>query len=225
MKSNSQINSDEDLCVQFHQKGDWAIIGLLFERYYKQVFQWYVVWNFKKYGGKLDIRVLEDLTATIFAQHLPKSLAKSADIKYFKAWLRQLAYNRLIDHLRKYKPSIDIDSFLDNNVEISSNLRLLNCKDFDFDDSDGLNWEQIDNLLIHWDIDIHDFLKSQINLLKTHQKECMTLFYLKKLSYLQIVEQTPYDLKQVKSYLQNGKRNLKRQIIATLKQLCYERKN
>ena len=35
------------------------------------------------------------------------------------------------------------------------------------------------------------------------------LFYLKKYSYEQIIAQTGYTFMQVKSYIQNGKRNLK----------------
>jgi RNA polymerase sigma-70 factor (ECF subfamily) len=37
----------------------------------------------------------------------------------------------------------------------------------------------------------------------------VTLFYLQKQSYQQIADKTGYNLLQVKSYIQNGKRNLK----------------
>lgn len=45
--------------------------------------------------------------------------------------------------------------------------------------------------------------------LSTEQASCVRLFYLKGLSYAQVCEQTGYDLKKVKSYLQNGRRNLR----------------
>ena len=45
--------------------------------------------------------------------------------------------------------------------------------------------------------------------LKDEQKKCIELFYLKKKSYDQITAETGFDLKKVKSYIQNGKRNLK----------------
>lgn len=45
--------------------------------------------------------------------------------------------------------------------------------------------------------------------LNTEQKTCVTLFYLQKKSYTQITEITGYSLLQVKSFIQNGKRNLK----------------
>jgi RNA polymerase sigma-70 factor (ECF subfamily) len=45
--------------------------------------------------------------------------------------------------------------------------------------------------------------------LKKEQKQCIELFYLKEKSYVEVAEITGYDLNQVKSYIQNGKRNLK----------------
>lgn len=41
------------------------------------------------------------------------------------------------------------------------------------------------------------------------QKVAVVSFYIKKLSYQQIMEQTGFTFTQVKSYIQNGKRNLK----------------
>ena len=45
--------------------------------------------------------------------------------------------------------------------------------------------------------------------LNKEQQLCVTLFYLEKKSYQEITEQTGYSLMQVKSHIQNGKRNLK----------------
>jgi RNA polymerase sigma factor (sigma-70 family) len=52
-------------------------------------------------------------------------------------------------------------------------------------------------------------LESSLEELNPEQKTCVTLFYLQKKSYQEIVESTGYSLSQVKSYIQNGKRNLK----------------
>lgn len=41
------------------------------------------------------------------------------------------------------------------------------------------------------------------------QARCVRLFYLGGHSYAQVCEKTGYDLKKVKSYLQNGRRNLR----------------
>jgi len=48
-----------------------------------------------------------------------------------------------------------------------------------------------------------------IDQLKEEQKNCIVLFYLQNKSYVEVAEITGYSMKEVKSYLQNGKRNLK----------------
>lgn len=45
--------------------------------------------------------------------------------------------------------------------------------------------------------------------LNKEQQQCLTLFYLHKKSYQEITDATGFTLLQVKSYIQNGKRNLK----------------
>lgn len=52
-------------------------------------------------------------------------------------------------------------------------------------------------------------LEKCIDLLGNEQQICVRLFYLERKCYREITEQTGYDLKKVKSYIQNGKRNLK----------------
>jgi len=45
--------------------------------------------------------------------------------------------------------------------------------------------------------------------LNAEQQQCVTLFYLQKKSYQEVSEETGYSMLQVKSFIQNGKRNLK----------------
>lgn len=52
-------------------------------------------------------------------------------------------------------------------------------------------------------------LQNALKELKEEQRICVDLFYLQQKSYQEIVEITNFDLKQVKSNIQNGKRNLK----------------
>lgn len=52
--------------------------------------------------------------------------------------------------------------------------------------------------------------------LKAEQKSCVALFYFEKKSYQEIAGEKGMDLKEVKSHIQNGKRNLK---------ICLERNN
>ena len=48
-----------------------------------------------------------------------------------------------------------------------------------------------------------------ITKLNDEQRICIESFYLQKKSYLDISEETNYSIGEVKSYVQNGKRNLK----------------
>ena len=52
-------------------------------------------------------------------------------------------------------------------------------------------------------------LESAIEELKDEHKKCLIHFYLKKKSYDEVATITGFDLNQVKSFIQNGKRNLK----------------
>ena len=55
-----------------------------------------------------------------------------------------------------------------------------------------------------------DDLEIALNRLNPQQKKCIHLFYLERMTYQEIAEKTGYELKQIKSYIQNGKRNLKK---------------
>ncbi len=52
-------------------------------------------------------------------------------------------------------------------------------------------------------------MEAALEELNPEQKTCVTLFYLQKKSYQDIAADTGFSLLQVKSYIQNGKRNLK----------------
>jgi RNA polymerase sigma-70 factor (ECF subfamily) len=55
----------------------------------------------------------------------------------------------------------------------------------------------------------YSLLEQSMLELNEEQKQCVTLFYLQKNSYQQITEATGFSLMQVKSHIQNGKRNLR----------------
>ena len=57
-----------------------------------------------------------------------------------------------------------------------------------------------------------DTMARALRELNKEQQLCVTLFYLEKKSYQQVAEETGYTMMQVKSHIQNGKRNLRLQI-------------
>ena len=52
-------------------------------------------------------------------------------------------------------------------------------------------------------------MQSALRQLNHEQQLCVTLFYLQKRSYTEIAAETGYSMMQVKSNIQNGKRNLR----------------
>ncbi len=107
-------------------------------------------------------------------------------IDYFKSWLYMVAKNHCLMRLRDKDKSVK---------ELSDNS---NFTHNETDKQDLLQNEQT-----------FDLLEEAIGELSLEQKLCITLFYLQKLTYQQIADRTGYSLMQVKSYIQNGKRNLK----------------
>ncbi|MGZ4037556.1 MAG: RNA polymerase sigma factor, partial [Bacteroidia bacterium] len=52
-------------------------------------------------------------------------------------------------------------------------------------------------------------LETALKSINKEQRQCIELFYYRNKSYAQIVEITGFSANEVKSYIQNGKRNLK----------------
>lgn len=107
-------------------------------------------------------------------------------IDYFKSWLYMVAKNHCLMKLR------------------STNGRVLReVTDDALPATDSDKTELLENERTY------DLLEAAIEELSAEQRQCVTLFYLQKKSYHEISEQTGYSAMQVKSYIQNGKRNLK----------------
>ncbi|HRF25093.1 MAG TPA: sigma factor-like helix-turn-helix DNA-binding protein, partial [Chitinophagaceae bacterium] len=64
----------------------------------------------------------------------------------------------------------------------------------------------------------YELMNESLKELNAEQQQCVTLFYLQKMSYQQVSEATGYSMLQVKSHIQNGKRNLKILIERKLKE-------
>ena len=110
---------------------------------------------------------------------------KHQQVNSFKSWVYVVAKNHCLMHLRS-KASLDRK----------------------FDDYSAT--QTIETIDVTEDIETKlEHLEEAIEELKEEQKECVKLFFLKEKCYNEIVDITGYPLKKVKSYIQNGKRNLK----------------
>lgn len=107
-------------------------------------------------------------------------------VEYFKSWLYMIARNYCLMKLRNSHGRIpaELTESIASAEDVSSNELL-----------------EKDMALTH----VEDGL-TQLN---EEQKQCVTLFYLQKKSYQQISSITGYTMLQVKSFIQNGRRNLK----------------
>ncbi|MCG8574579.1 MAG: sigma-70 family RNA polymerase sigma factor [Flavobacteriales bacterium] len=153
--------------------------GELFQRYSILVFGLCL----KYFKNK---QLAEDMTMNIFEKLHGK--IKKSEISNFKSWLYSVARNECLMELRKNKvKEADIDhALITKHDEGLEELKLSQLNETKF-----------------------QLLEKAVGELKDEQKQCIELFYLKRKSYDEVSNMTGFDLKKVKSYIQNGKRNLK----------------
>jgi RNA polymerase sigma factor (sigma-70 family) len=122
----------------------------------------------------------------------------------------QQVFLKALSEVPKYK----IDNIGGWLYQVARNLCLSNLRSKkEYSDEESLQYiaqpEEVPlSLLIEKEKDI-DRLKKELMGLKEEQRVCIAAFYLEKKSYHQIAELTGFSVKQVKSHIQNGKRNLK----------------
>lgn len=127
----------------------------------------------------------EEINSKIF-EELNFKLKKHT-IEYFKPWLYRVTMNEAFQLLRKKGKEISTEEFPQGIIDISDNdLHLKEQK--------------------------IELLESALENLKLEQKECIELFFLQEKSYQKISEELNIPMMKVKSYIQNGKRNLKIQL-------------
>lgn len=162
------------------EKGDNNFIGILYQRYGHLVLGLCI-----KYLKNKD--EAEDATVQIFS-NLIQDLTKYK-IEFFKSWLYVYSKNFCLMELRKRQ------SALKKELELKENVHLI----MDFSNQEHL--KERENQIV--------MMEKAVETLNEEQKKCINLFYLKNKSYQEIVEMTGYTANEVKTYIQNGKRNLK----------------
>lgn len=107
-------------------------------------------------------------------------------VTYFKSWLYMIARNHCLMQLRRKGLVRSLDEL---RIDIGDN------------NTEPWQWQDKEKLLNSMD--------EAVNELNTEQKTCITMFYLQKQSYQEIADVTGFSVSQVKSHIQNGKRNLR----------------
>lgn len=108
-------------------------------------------------------------------------------VEYFKSWIYMIARNHCLMKLRDHK---NLTVELHEHAAVAAN-----------NETDKKTLIEKDALLQR--------MEAALNKLNPDQKQCLKLFYLQKKSYSEVAEITGFSMMQVKSFLQNGKRNLK----------------
>lgn len=127
----------------------------------------------------------QDAVMQIFEELIQK--LKIHEVQNFKNWLHVLCRNHCLMFLRKMGKNKTVsieDTFVENTEFVHLNI-------------DDTKEQQL------------TLMEKCMESLPEEQRISVDLFYLKEKCYKEITEITGYDLNKVKSYIQNGKRNLK----------------
>lgn len=127
----------------------------------------------------------KDAVMQIFEELIDK--VKKQDIQDFPRWLYVVSKNHCLMALRSAKNKVEIVT--DNFVEFSMNLH------------QEENYQEREEQLLR--------LESCLDTLIEKQKRSIQLFFIEQKCYKEVVEITGYSMNDVKSFIQNGKRNLK----------------
>ncbi|HVI48371.1 MAG TPA: sigma-70 family RNA polymerase sigma factor [Chitinophaga sp.] len=171
--------TDQELLQRYKADKDSEWIGVLFDRYALLMLGMCM----KYLKNEEDAR---DAVQQIFLKVL--SDLHKHEIQFFRAWIYQVTKNHCLMQLRqhhlKYKEEIT-----DRSMDMAA------------EQTDTKAHQEKDILL--------ENMEHALSQLNGEQRTCVELFYLQKQSYHQIADKTGFSLLQVKSYIQNGKRNLK----------------
>jgi len=175
--------SDNELITEYKITKNNVLVGILYKRYSHLVL-----------GLSLKYLKDEDEAKDAVMQIFEKLLSDllKFNIEYFKSWLYSFSKNHCLMIIRtkqsKLKKEMDLQIHADSFMETESSSH--------------------PNTVIEKEIQ-YTKLEKAIEELNEDQRKCIKLFYLKERSYNEIADETGYTLNEVKSFIQNGKRNLK----------------
>jgi RNA polymerase sigma factor (sigma-70 family) len=180
--------TDHSLLDKFYTDKDNQWLGILLHRYTMLLFG--VCMKYLKNEEDAKDSVQQVFLKAIAELHKYK-------VEYFKSWIYMVAKNHCLMKLRdsqgKTPAMLNEQTIVPAEDSFSKQAHL-----------------DKDKLL--------DAMTLAIQELNDEQKQCVTLFYLDKKSYTQIADVTGFSMMQVKSYIQNGKRNLKKVVERIIKE-------
>lgn len=183
MANFSNISNEEALSLlkQYKETNNQKILGELYAPFMQMV----LAVGLKYYKSKPKA---EDLVMRVYEKITTK--AKQHDISNFSSWLYTVAKNECLMDLRKKKREYLTEDFSYQEQFMESQTVMHLFKDNEQE-------KQLNNL------------EDCISSLNDEQKHCIKAFYLDNNTYKEIVNNTNFTYNEVKSHIQNGKRNLK----------------
>jgi RNA polymerase sigma factor (sigma-70 family) len=175
--------ADTELIASYKQSGDNRFVGELFKRYSHLVFC--VCMKYLK-----DEDESKDAVMQVFEKLLED--LKKYQIENFKSWIHTTSKNHCLMKLRSEQ------SVFIKNEELKKDYPIL----MESQEELHLNSETVNEAYL-------GHLEKAVDELNEEQKICIELFYLQGKCYQEVAETTGFSMKQVKSFIQNGKRNLK----------------
>ena len=180
MKDDKYIHiSDQELLEKFYADHNNEWLGILLQRYTLLLLG--VCMKYLK-----NEEEAKDSVQQIFLKVIQE--LQKYKVEYFKSWVYMVAKNHCLMKLREKQGK--------TVTEITDRIAA----------EPGVEMDQ--QALIQNNLTL-DLMEAALKQLNPEQEQCVTLFYLQKKSYQEISDQTGYNMLQVKSYIQNGKRNLK----------------
>jgi len=184
LQASHSINdlSDSELVMRYRRDGDKQVLGILFKRYTHLVF-----------GVSMKYLKDEDDSKDAVMQIFEKLLTdlKKYPVENFKSWLHTVTRNYCLMQLRSRK-----GKYFQSLPDTEDSLEIVESAGFLHPDT-----EETEQRL--------SLMEKGIQALNDEQRTCVELFYLKELSYQEVADRTGYSMLQVKSFIQNGKRNLR----------------
>lgn len=175
--------TDAELVSRFKSTGESVCVGELFARYRHLVYGVCM-----KYLGDEDES--QDVQMQVFEKLLTDMMRH--EISQFKGWLYAVARNECLMYLRSRK------SLLEKQKELKKDTEGFMETGPDLHPGSVPEKEQQLQLM-----------EEGLRQLNENQRTCMELFYLQEKCYKEIADLTGYTMNEVKSHIQNGKRNLK----------------
>ncbi len=195
-KKKHKPESETDLLREYRQTGDLSILGKLYEPQMEMVFA--IAMKYFR-----DEEQAKDTVMALFEELIPK--LRQHEIDNFKAWLGMVTRNYCLMELRKSSPEASVALTPEGGIQYTDN--------YNDDENISPNFMEISTFEHHADsFDLEQNLTKLENCLKTlnlEQKQSVELFFMQEKTYQEVSQLTGFEVNKVKSYLQNGKRNLK----------------